>query len=91
MKFGSAQPKEGEINSKFLGPVGQVKRLTLDFGSGHALVVLEIEPRVGLCTDSGAYLGFSLSLSLSLSPLSLSLSLPHSHACMYACRLSQNK
>ena len=49
VKFGSAQPKEGEINSKFLGPVGQVKRLTLDFGSGHALVVLEIEPRVGLC------------------------------------------
>ena len=29
-----------------------VKRLTLDFGSGHDLVVPEIKPCVQLCTDS---------------------------------------
>ena len=33
--------------------VGQlVKCLTLDFGSGHGLTVGEIEPDIGLCTDS---------------------------------------
>ena len=31
---------------------GSVKRLTLDFGSGHDLTVLEIEPHVRLCPDS---------------------------------------
>ena len=41
--------------------IDSVKRLTLDFGSGHDLTVHEIEPRVRLCTDS------TLSLSLSLS------------------------
>ena len=29
-----------------------VKRLTLDFGSGHDIIVREFEPRVGLCADS---------------------------------------
>ena len=29
-----------------------VKRLTLDFGSGHDLAVCEFEPRVGLRADS---------------------------------------
>ena len=29
-----------------------VKRLTLDFGSGHDLMVRGIKPRVGLCTDT---------------------------------------
>ena len=29
-----------------------VKRLTLDFGSGHDLTVFEFEPHVRLCTDS---------------------------------------
>ena len=28
-----------------------VKRPTLDFGSGHDLMVHKIEPSVGLCTD----------------------------------------
>ena len=61
-----------------------VKRPTLDIGSCHDLTVCEIEPRIGLCTDS---IGFCLPLSLSLPhPLlaySLSLSLSLS--------LSQNK
>ena len=44
-----------------------VKGLTLDFGSGHDLMVHEMEPCIELCTDSGgAYLGFSLSPTLSL-------------------------
>ena len=42
-----------------------VRCLTLDFGPGHDLTVLEIEPRVGLCAVS---LGFSLSPFLSLCP-----------------------
>ena len=29
-----------------------VKRLTLDFGSGHDLTVYEFEPRIGLRVDS---------------------------------------
>ena len=44
-----------------------VKRLTLDFGSGHDVTVCGFKPRVGLCAEDGACLGFSLSLSLSLS------------------------
>ena len=40
-----------------------VKRLPLDFGSGHDLMIHEFKPHVRLCTDS-ACLGFSLSLSL---------------------------
>ena len=43
-----------------------VKGLTLDFGSGHDLMVHGIEFQVGLCVECGAYLGFSLSLSLLL-------------------------
>ena len=53
-----------------------VKRPTLDIGSCHDLTVCEIEPCIGLCTDS---IGFCLSLSLCPTPclhtLSLSLSL----------------
>ena len=53
-----------------------VKRLTLDFGSGHDLTVRGFKPCMGLCADSAeACLGFSLSLSLCSSPThSLSLS-----------------
>ena len=29
-----------------------VKRLALDFGSGHDLMVHEFEPRIELCADS---------------------------------------
>ena len=43
-----------------------VKYPTLDLGSGHDLMVHEIEPRVGLCTDSA---WDSLSPSLSGTPL----------------------
>ena len=53
-----------------------VERPTLDFGSGHDLMVSEFEPRVGLCTDIRVWslLGI-LPLSLpptlhALSPLS---------------------
>ena len=43
-----------------------VKRPILDFGSGHDLMVHEIEPRVGLCSDSTGPAWDSLSPSLSL-------------------------
>ena len=46
-----------------------VEHPTLDFGSGHDLMVCEFEPRVGLCADSsepGACFGFCVSLSLCL-------------------------
>ena len=52
-----------------------VKRPTLDFGSGHDLRVIKIEPRVQLCTGHGACLGFSPSPFPSHLSLSLSLSL----------------
>ena len=45
-----------------------VKHPTLDFGSGHDLLVRGIEPRVGLCTDSAEPAWDSLSPSLSASP-----------------------
>ena len=52
-----------------------VKRLTLDFGSGHDLVVCEPQSHVGLRADSAEPAWDSLSLSLCPSPaLSLSLS-----------------
>ena len=41
-----------------------VKHLTLDFGSGHDLAVHEIEPCIGLCTDSVETAWDSLSSSL---------------------------
>ena len=54
-----------------------VKPLTLDLSSGHNLMVREIEPHVGLCTEAGSLFGIlSLPLSLPLpcsSVLSLSL------------------
>ena len=40
-----------------------VKRLTLDFGSGHDLMVSEFEPRFGLCADTVEPAWNSLSLS----------------------------
>ena len=54
-----------------------VKRLTLDFSSGHDLTVREIEPRVGLCADTvePAWDSRSFPLSLPL-PHSCSLSPP---------------
>ena len=53
-----------------------VKHPTLDFGSGHDLLVREFKPLDGLCTDSVKPAWNSLSLSLSLCPspaLSLSV------------------
>ena len=50
------------------------KHLTLDFGSGHDLMVCEREPQVRLCTDSMEPAWDSLSPSLFL-PLPPSLSL----------------
>ena len=59
-----------------------LKRLTLDFGSGHYLMVLEFEPRFGVCADSvdPAWGSWSPSLSpptllMIIFSLSLSLSL----------------
>ena len=53
-----------------------VKRLTLDFSSGHDLVVHEFQPPIRLRVDSvkSAWDFLSLSLSLPL-PCTLSLSL----------------
>ena len=52
----------------------QVKRLTLDFRSGHDPTVLEFEPRVGLCADSSVLRILCLPLSQPL-PCLLALSL----------------
>ena len=56
-----------------------IKRPTLDFGSGHNLMVCEMERRVGFYTDSTArsLLGISLSLSL---PFTLCLSPTHTRS-----------
>ena len=59
-----------------------VKRLTLNFGSGHDLTVCGFEPRVGLCADSVEPAWDSLSLPFSL-PLLLSLSLSINKKCIY--------
>ena len=45
-----------------------VKRPTLDFGSGHDLLVRGIEPLVGLCADSVEAAWDSVSSSLCPSP-----------------------
>ena len=45
-----------------------VKCPTLDFGSGHDLMVHGFKPRVGLCTDSIEPAWDSLSPSVSLYP-----------------------
>ena len=49
------------------------KHLTLNFGSGHDLMVCEFEPHVGLCADSAEPAWDSFSLPLCSSP-ALSLS-----------------
>ena len=46
-----------------------VKRLTLDFSSGHDLRVREFEPHTGLCADSGEPAWDSLSPPFSVPPL----------------------
>ena len=46
-----------------------VKRPTLDFGSGHDLMVCEIEPRVTLCIDREEPAGDSVPPCLSAPPL----------------------
>ena len=51
-----------------------VKRLTLDFGSGHDLMVCDFKARIGLCANSSEPAWDSLSLSLFL-PLPCALSL----------------
>lgn len=48
-----------------------VKHLTLDFGSGHDLMGRGTELHVGLHTQCGVCLRFSLALSLSAPPPSL--------------------
>ena len=45
-----------------------VKHLTLDFGSGHGLMVHEFKPCMGLLSDSGESVRDSLSPLLSLPP-----------------------
>ena len=54
--------------------VGQsTEHLTLDFSSGHDFRVREMEPRMGLCTDSAEPAWDSLSVSLCPLPLSLKI------------------
>ena len=54
-----------------------VKRPTLDFSSGHDLMVCEIKPHIGLCADNAEPTWDSVSPSLSPpalpSPLSLKI------------------
>ena len=50
-----------------------VEHPTLDFGSGHDLVVREFEPHLGLCADSAEPAWDPVSLPLS-APLPLTLS-----------------
>ena len=57
-----------------------VKCLTLDFGSGHHLVVLGFRPHVGLCADS---------MESALDPLSPSLPAPP--PLVHSLPVSQNK
>ena len=61
-----------------------VKHQTLDFGSGHDLMVHEMEPHLGLCADS---------MELALDSLSPAISVPphcvHVDVCTFY--LSQNK
>ena len=51
------------------GWLGQLSIQTLDFSLGHDLTVRELEPHIGLCTDSVEPAWDSLSPSLSTSPL----------------------
>ena len=64
-------PKEAEKEVPGVGVGGaqSVKCLTLDFCSGHDLIVRGFEPRVGLCADNTKVAWDSHSPSLSL-PLS---------------------
>lgn len=71
-RFGAVKPtsysgfKDQMNNGRASWVAQSVKLLTLDFCLGHDLT---IEPYVGLCTVSGACLGFSFSLfPLPLSP-----------------------
>ena len=66
------------INTRGAWVAQSVKRLTLDFRSGHDLTVCEFKPQIGLCAHSIEPACDSLSPSLSLPCphlLSLSLSL----------------
>ena len=67
-----------------------VKRLTLDFDSGHDLTVCGIEPSIGVCADNVESAGNSLSPCLSAPPLH-SLSLSQIHEQWGACVLQPVK
>ena len=54
-----------------------LKHLTLDFGSGHTLMVGEFEPFIRLCTDSAEPAWDSLSASLLLGHA-------HTHTCSFS-------
>ena len=59
-----------------------IKCPILDFGSGHDLMVGEVEPHIGLCTDN---------VEPAWDSLSLPLSLPLPCSCSLSLSLSQNK
>ena len=61
-----------------------VKHRTLDFGSGHDLMVHEMEPHLGLCTDSMEPALDSLSPAISVPPHCV-------HMYVHTFSLSQNK
>ena len=69
----------GILKFAFPGAPGWVSWLSVNFGSGHHLVVCEFKPCVGLCADNsepGVCCGFCVSLSLCApAPFALCLSL----------------
>ena len=68
-----------DLRGAWVAPL--VKCLTLDFGSGHDLMVPEFKPDMGLCTDSVEPALDSLFL-----PLSLPLPLLHVQIGRASCR-----
>ena len=65
-------------NDALVGAPGWLSRLSVDFGSGHDLMVREFEPCIGLCavsSEPGTCFRFCVSLCLCPSPTcTLSLS-----------------
>ena len=68
-----------------------VKRLSLDFGSGHDVAARGIEPHVGFCADGMGATWDSLSLSLPPSLPSPARSRTCTHALLKTNKLKKNK
>ena len=44
--------KNRHLHMRYIGVPGWLTQLSIDFGSGHDLVVPEFKPHLGLCADS---------------------------------------